>query len=71
MVYGGGISEGNSHSYIDLPILLAGGKAAQIKGGRHVRYPKDTQMTSLYLTLLDKLGTPTDKIGETSRRLEL
>jgi hypothetical protein len=71
MVYGGGISEGNSHSYIDLPILLAGGKAVQIKGGRHIRYAKDTQMTSLYLTLLDKLGTPTEKIGETSSRLEL
>jgi hypothetical protein len=71
LVYGAGISEGNSHSYIDLPILLAGGKAAQIKGGRHIRYPRDTQMTSLYLTLLDKLGAATEKINDTNNRVEL
>ena len=56
IVYGGGIADGNNHSYTDIPILLAGGKAAQIRGGSHVRFPKDTQMTNLYATLMDKLG---------------
>lgn len=75
IVYGGGIADGNSHSYTDLPILLAGGKAAQIQGGRYVRYPKDTQMTNLYATLLDKLGISMEtywKGGNSSlSRLEL
>jgi hypothetical protein len=71
IIYGGGISEGNIHSYTDLPILLAGGASAGIKGGRHIRYPKDTQIASLYLTLLEKLGITMEKLGETSGRLQL
>ena len=71
ILYGGGISEGSIHSYIDLPILLAGGKAAQIKGGRHIRYPKDTPLSNLYMTLLDKLQVPAEKMGDSTGKLEL
>jgi hypothetical protein len=71
IVYGAGISDGNSHSYTDLPILLAGGKAAQIRGGDHIRYPKGTQMGNLYVTLLEKLGIVTDRFGDSTGRLEL
>ncbi len=71
IVYGSGISEGNTHSYTDLPILLAGGKAAQIAGGNHIRYPEGTQMTNLYATLLDKLGVDAEKFGDSTGRLDL
>ena len=71
IVYGSGISHGNGHSYEDLPILVAGGKAAQIRGGRHIRYPKDTPVTNLYMTLLDKLGIPVENVGDSNGRLEL
>ena len=71
IVYGSGISEGNSHSYTDLPILLAGGKSAQIEGGNHIRYPEGTQMTDLYATLLDKLGVPVEESGaDSTKRLD-
>jgi hypothetical protein len=70
IVYGSGISEGNSHSYTDLPILLAGGTAVNIKGGRHLRHPKDTPITNLYITLLDKLGVAVDKIGDSNGKLD-
>ncbi len=71
IIYGAGMGEGNGHSYIDLPILLAGGKTARIKSGQHIRYPKDTQITNLYMTLLDKLGVATEKVGNSTGRLEL
>ena len=71
ILYGSGISEGNVHSFVDLPILLAGGKAAQIKGGAHIRYPKDTPLSNLYMTLLDKLGAPVGKMGDSTGKLEL
>ncbi len=70
IVYGSGISEGDRHSYKDLPILLAGGKSAQIEGGNHIRYPEGTQMTDLYATLLDKLGVPVENVAEGTKRLE-
>ncbi|MBI3895041.1 MAG: DUF1552 domain-containing protein [Acidobacteria bacterium] len=71
IVYGSGISDGNSHSTKELPVVLAGGGAGQLKGGRHIRYPKGTPMTNLYLTLLDKLGIPVENFGDSTGKVEL
>ena len=56
LVYGSPLSDGNMHLYKDLPVLLVAGGATGIQGGRHIRYPEDTPIANLYLTLLDKLG---------------
>jgi hypothetical protein len=47
----------------DLPIRLTVGASGQIKGGRHPRYPKETEMTNLLLTVLDRVGVPEKRIG--------
>jgi Protein of unknown function (DUF1552) len=69
MVYGAGMADSNSHSPIDIPLLLAGRGAGHLKGGRHIRY-RDTPLANLHLTLLDKLGVPCDRIGDSSGRLD-
>ena len=51
-------------------MLLAGGKSVQLKGGRHIKYPKETPLANLHLTLLDKLGVHLDKIGDSTGRLD-
>jgi hypothetical protein len=66
LIYGAGMSDGNAHSPFDLPILLAGGGAGKLKGGQHHRYPKGTPLANLHLTLLDKLGVPIEKIGDST-----
>jgi hypothetical protein len=71
LLYGSGISDGNVHSHDGLPILLAGGAAGQIKGGRHARYPKGTPLLNLHLSLLDMMGVPVDKLGESTGKLEI
>jgi hypothetical protein len=71
IVYGAGISDGDTHSHKELPILLAGGGGGLIKGGRHIRYPKDTPLMNLYLALLDKAGIRVDNLGDGTGRLEL
>ncbi len=71
IVYGGALSDGNMHLYKDLPLLLVAGSASQIQGGRHVRYPKDTPIANLFLTLLDKLGVPVENFGDSTGRLEM
>ena len=63
ILYGAGMSDPNEHSIYDLPVLVAGGCAGQIKGGRHIRYPKGTPLPNLQLTLLHKLGVREDKFG--------
>jgi hypothetical protein len=71
VLYGGGISDGNSHLHDNLPVVLVGGASGQMKGGRHIRYAKDTPMTNLLLTMLDTVGVHQDKLGDSTGRLSL
>ena len=70
IVYGSSLSDGNMHLHHDLPVLLAGAGAAGIKGNRHLRFPKETPMTNLYLTMLDKMGVPAEKVGDSTGRIQ-
>lgn len=65
VVYGSSISEGNGHVHTNLPILLAGRGDGSLKPGRHIAYP-ETPMTNLYLSMLDKMGVHTDKLGDST-----
>jgi hypothetical protein len=64
ILYGGGISNGNLHNHNALPVLLAGGGAGQLKGGRHLDYREDTPMANVLLSMLDKAGARTDNLGD-------
>jgi hypothetical protein len=70
LLYGAGLSNPNAHSHRDLPLLLAGGAAGQLKGGRHLEYPVGTPMTNLLLSMLDKLGIPAETLGDSTGRLD-
>jgi hypothetical protein len=66
MLYGSGMSNSNVHNHSPLPILLAGGAAGNLKGGRHVKYPEDTPMSNLLLTILHKAGVEQPSIGDST-----
>src|SRR6266850_202667 len=55
MMYGAGMADSNSHSPIDIPMILAGGGAGHLNGGRHIRF-KNMPLANLHLTLMDHLG---------------
>ena len=67
IIYGSGMSDGNTHNHHDLPTLIVGGGAGRIKGGRHLRYAKYTPVTNLFVSLLDKLGVPVETIGDSTK----
>lgn len=68
--YGSNLSVPTSHSQHDLPIIVAGGAAGRVAGGRCLKFPGDeTPLTNLYLTMLDKVGIPTEKLGDSTGRL--
>jgi hypothetical protein len=69
ILYGSGIRDGNDHDHDDLPILLAGRGNGTVKAGRHVRYPRETPLSNLYLSMLDRFGTPVDAFGDSTGRL--
>ena len=68
-LYGTGISDSNTHFHDDLPIVVVGGKAAGIKGGRYVRHPQGTPLANLHITILDKLGVAVEKLGDSTGKL--
>jgi len=69
IVYGSGLSDGNAHSHHDLPVLLAGGVNGEYRMGRHVRYPVETPMNNLFLSILDTAGVREEQLGDSSGRL--
>jgi hypothetical protein len=71
ILYGSGISNSNAHSGDNLPIMLVGGGAGRLKGGRHLKYPDEPSMANLLVTLLDKLDVPIDKVGGSTGRLPI
>ena len=70
ILYGSSISDGNRHTHTNLPVALIGGANGQLKGGRHIRYAEDTPMNNLLLSMLGKLGVPTEKLGDSTGKLE-
>jgi hypothetical protein len=71
ILYGAGISNSDVHFHHDLPLLLVGGGAGQIKGGRHLRLPYDTPMANLLLTVLEKMGIPLNRFGDSAGKIDL
>jgi hypothetical protein len=69
IVYGSGIGDGNRHNHDELPILVAGRAGGTIQPGRHIRFPKETPLTNLYLSLLDRMGATTASFGDSTGRL--
>src|SRR5579872_6975953 len=70
ILYGSDLSVAAARSQHDLPISLAGGAAGRIAGGRYIAFPSDTTpLTNLYLTMLDKVGVPTEKLGDSTGEL--
>ena len=66
ILYGSSISDGNAHTHHDLPLVLAGGASGQIKSGRHIKYPSETHMNNLLLTMLAQAGVHADKLGDST-----
>jgi hypothetical protein len=66
LLFGAGISNSDRHTHGPLPAFLAGGGAGTLKGGRHIVYPEHTPLTNLQLTLLNKLGVPAEKLGDSN-----
>ncbi len=70
IVYGAAIGDGNRHTHHDLPVLLAGKGNGAIRTGRHTHYPTNTPMANLFLNMLDIMGAPVERLGDSTGRLK-
>jgi hypothetical protein len=74
VLYGSNLSNPTVHSQRNLPIVVAGGAASGVKGGRFIRVTGNGDgppLTNLHLELLDKVGVPTEKLGDSTGPLNL
>ena len=65
-MYGSGMGDSDAHDHTDLPILVAGGAAGNMRGGRHIRYEQHTPLSNLHLTLLNKAGVEINNFADSS-----
>jgi hypothetical protein len=69
-LYGSGMGNPNLHDHSNLPIVVAGGAAGGMKGGRHIRFTEPTPLANLHLTLLDKAGVELEAFGDSNGKID-
>jgi hypothetical protein len=69
-LYGSGMSNADKHDHVNLPVLVAGGGAGTLKGGRHIRYAQPVPLANLHLSLLDRAGVRLDSFGDSTGRIK-
>lgn len=69
-LYGSGMGNPNVHDHLNLPILVAGGAAGKMRGGRHIRFEKPTPLANLHLTLLEKSGVHLDSFADSKGKVD-
>jgi hypothetical protein len=70
LMIGGGMSNGNIHSHMDVPIALVGG-GITLPGNSHVSVPLGTPLPSMLVTIANKAGLPITDFGNSTGMLDL
>ncbi|MEQ1912107.1 MAG: DUF1552 domain-containing protein [Vicinamibacterales bacterium] len=69
-LYGSGMGNPNVHDHVNLPIVVAGGAAGKVRGGRHLKFATPTPMANLHLSLLDSVGVRLDSFADSTGKLD-
>jgi hypothetical protein len=71
VLWGSGMSDGNVHNNYNVPVIVVGGQALQVKGNRHMKYPKGTPLANLMLGVMDRFGVQAEKFGDSTSEIDL
>lgn len=69
ILYGSALSDGNAHSNVDLPLLVAG-HVGGIKGGRHIASEAKTPVANLFVQLMNCVGMETEHFADSTGRVD-
>ena len=70
LMIGGGMSDGNIHSHMDVPIALVGG-ANGFKGNQHLAMKMGTPLSNLLVGVANHSGVPIDSFGDSASAINL
>lgn len=71
ILFGSSMSDGNRHDPKNIPVILAGKAGGKIKPGRHIASPMGTPLCNLYVSMLDRMGTPVESFGDSNAALDI
>jgi hypothetical protein len=69
-LYGSGMGNPNVHDHVNLPVIVAGGAAGRVKGGRHIKYAEPTPLANLHLTMLERAGVRMDAFADSRGKVD-
>ena len=69
-LYGSGMGNPNVHDHVNLPIIVAGGAAGKMRGGRHIRNSEPVPLANLHLTLLEKVGVELESFADSDGKVD-
>jgi hypothetical protein len=60
------VSDGNSHTHVDMPVILAGHAAGKISTGRHLTYPtaNNQKVSNVLVSMLTAYGVQKPVVGD-------
>jgi hypothetical protein len=64
LLYGSNMSNSNAHNHYPLPSAIIGGANGKIKGNQHLKYPDQTPLSNLLLTIVNRAGIAVEKVGD-------
>ena len=70
LLMGGAIGDGNEHDASHLPTLLAGRGGGTIKTGRYINHDEPTDLASIHVALMQRMGVPIERLGTAGSKYE-
>jgi Protein of unknown function (DUF1552) len=64
IVWGSNMSNSDRHNHFPLPMTILGGANGKVKGGQHLKYPDQTPLSNLLLTVVQRAGVEVQKVGD-------
>ena len=61
-----GSSNSRTHQNRNYPLLLAGGSKLGLNHGQYLRFEEKTPLANLFVTMLDRLGTPVESFADST-----
>jgi hypothetical protein len=69
VLFGSGLRDGDKHDPHNVPVVLGGRGGGRIAAGQHLSFTPDTQLSNLYVSMLDAFGTPVERFADSTGRL--
>jgi hypothetical protein len=69
VLYGSGISDGDRHDHVNLPVIVVGKGGGSMRTGQFHKCRHETPMSNLLLAMLNQAGVPVDRFGDSTEPL--